>query len=102
MSISELKEAFFSLQTNKSPGHDEISFNVIKGCFGPLSKPLLYVFRLSLEKRIFPDDLRTAKVTPIFKVGVKMILATLGQSLFYLIFPKYLRKSCIKDFAIIY
>ena len=69
LSINELKDAFFSLQTNKSPGHDEISFDVIKSCFGSLSKPLLHIFRLSLEEGIFPDDLKTAKVTPIFKAG---------------------------------
>ena len=37
LTINELKDAFFSLQTNKSLGHDGISFNVIKNCFGPLS-----------------------------------------------------------------
>ena len=67
LSINELKEAFFSLKANKSPGHDEISFNVIKSCFGSLNKPLIHIFRLSLEQRIFPDDLKTATVTPIFK-----------------------------------
>ena len=63
MSINELKEYFFSLQTNKSPGHDEISFDVVK------SKSLLHIFRLSLEKENFPDYLKTAKVTPIVKDG---------------------------------
>ena len=69
MSINELREAFFSLQTNSSPGHDEISFNVTKSCFGSLSKHLLHIFRLSLEEGISPDDLKTAKVTPIIKAG---------------------------------
>ena len=69
MIINELKDALFSLQTNKSLGQDEINFDVIKSCFGSLSKPLLHIFRLSLEEGIFPDDLKTAKVTPIFKAG---------------------------------
>ena len=69
LSINELKDAFFSLQTRKSPSHDEISFDVIKSCFGSLSKLVLHIFRLSLEERIFPDDLKTAKVTPIFKTS---------------------------------
>ena len=73
MSTNKLKEAFFDLQKqkkdNKSPGHDEISFNVMTNCFGSLSKPLLHIFRLSLKEGIFPDDLKTAKVTPIFKAG---------------------------------
>ena len=34
-----------------------------------MSKPLLHIFRLSLEEGIFPDDLKAAKVTPIFKAG---------------------------------
>ena len=43
----------------------------MKSYFGSLSKPLLHTFRLSLEQGIFLDDLKTAKVTPIFKVGDK-------------------------------
>ena len=69
MSINEVKDAFFSLQTNTSPVLDEISVDNIKSCFGSLSKSLLQIFRLSLEERIFPDDLKTAKVTPIVKAG---------------------------------
>ena len=34
--MNELKDAFFSMETNKCPGHDEISFNVIKNCLGSL------------------------------------------------------------------
>ena len=29
ISVNELKHAFFSIKTNKCPGHDEINFNVI-------------------------------------------------------------------------
>ena len=36
LSINELKDAFFSLNVNKSPGYDEISFNVVKKYFGEL------------------------------------------------------------------
>ena len=44
LTVNELKDAFFSLKLNKSAGYDEISFNVIKTCFGSLHKPLLYIF----------------------------------------------------------
>ena len=30
LSIIELKDAFYSLKSNKSPGYDDISYNVIK------------------------------------------------------------------------
>ena len=44
-----------------------MSFNVIKKCLGELCEPLKYLFNLSIFKRIFPDDLKIAKVTPIYK-----------------------------------
>ena len=47
LSINELKDAFFSLKINKSPGYDEISFNVVKKCFGELYDPLKFIFELS-------------------------------------------------------
>ena len=34
-----LKDASFSLKTNKSPGADKINFNVIKHCFEELCGP---------------------------------------------------------------
>ena len=63
--ISELKDAFFSLKIDESPGYDEISFNVLKNCFSSLYEPLNDLFNLSIEKGIFPDDLKIAKVIPI-------------------------------------
>ena len=44
VTINDLKDAFFSLKMKKSSGADEISFNVIKNCFGELSDTLRYVF----------------------------------------------------------
>ena len=40
LSINELKEAFFSLKTNKSPGYRDINFNVVKKYFGEINEPL--------------------------------------------------------------
>ena len=33
LSMNELKEAFFSLEINKSLGYDDMSFNVLKKMF---------------------------------------------------------------------
>ena len=54
---------------DNSPGYDETSFNVVKKCFGELYDPLKFIFDLSLGKGIFPDDLKIARVTPVFKAG---------------------------------
>ena len=44
-------------------------FSVVKKCFGELCDPLKFVFDLSLEKRIFPDDLKIARINPVFIGG---------------------------------
>ena len=58
--INEVKDTFFSLQVNKSPGYDGIGFNVVKHCFGSLHKLLLHIFNLSIQKGVFPDELKNS------------------------------------------
>ena len=69
LTFNEVKEAFFSLKINKSPGCDQISFNVIKNCFSELNMPLKYLFDMSLESGIFPYKLKIARVIPLHKAG---------------------------------
>ena len=69
LNINELKDAFPSLDINKSPDFDGISFTVLKNYFGAFHKPLLHVFNLSLVKGIFLDDLKITRVTPVVKGG---------------------------------
>ena len=59
----------FSFKINKSTDHDDISYNVISKCFGELCAPLKHIFDLSFENWIFPDSLKIAKVTLVYKSG---------------------------------
>ena len=69
VTLNELKETLFSLKTNKSPGYDQVSSNIIKNCFSELNYPLKYLFGKSIEKGVFPNALKIARVTPLFKGG---------------------------------
>ena len=69
ITVNELKEAFYSLKTNKSTGYDDIRYNVVKNCFNELCDPLLHIFNLPSSSGIFPDSLKIGKVTPIYKAG---------------------------------
>ena len=69
ISVNELKNGFFSIKAYKYLRHNEINFNVIRSCFGELCQPLQYLFNVSFEKNIFPNHLKLAKVTPVFKAG---------------------------------
>ena len=69
----EFEKAFFSLKTNKSPGYDDINFNVIKHIYGTICTPLKHIFQQSLSKGIFPDALKIARVTITFQQVISYI-----------------------------
>ena len=92
LSMNELKDVFFSLKINKSPSYDDISFNVLKKCFSGLCEPLKYLFNLPIEKGIFPDDLKIAKVTPIYKADDKSNLSNYRPTSVLSCFSKILER----------
>ena len=53
--------------SGKAPCYDNISMRVIKHSFHLISAPLANIINLSLQKGIFPDKLKIAKVIPIYK-----------------------------------
>lgn len=59
------------LRNNSSPGWDGIKTSLVKEICDTISKPLTYIINLSLEKGIVPDELKIARVVPIFKGGDK-------------------------------
>ena len=67
LSMNKLKDTFCSSKSSKYPRYDDISYNVIKKCFGSLGELLKHLFNLSIEKGVFPDDLKIAQATPIYK-----------------------------------
>ena len=69
LSKNKLKEAFFSLKTNKSPGYDNINLNVVTKCFEEINKPLKHLVNLSLKNGIFPKKIKIPKVILLFKNG---------------------------------
>ena len=107
LQINELKNEFFSLKINKSSNFDDVSFNIIKKCFGALYEPLIYLFQLSLEKGKFSDDLKIARVTLLCKAGdssditnyrpilVLLCLSNILECLMYNRLFKYLKENNI-------
>ena len=56
---------------SSSPGHDNIGMQVIKSVKHELVSLITYLCRLSLEAGKMPDQLKIARVNPIFKKGDK-------------------------------
>ncbi len=63
--------ALNEIKTKKSPGLDGISIRLLKDASNIVAGPLVNIFNVSLQRAIFPNDWKLAKVTPIFKEGNK-------------------------------
>ena len=74
LSENEFEEAFKTLKRNKAPGHDVLDVNVITSVYEFIKKPRLKIFNESINLGIFPEKMKIAKVTPIFKSGKKELL----------------------------
>ena len=56
----------------KSPsGYDGIYMYVVKKVISRIAKPLMYICNTSFETGIFPDNMKVAKVIPVYKTGEK-------------------------------
>lgn len=86
LSLSQLKDVFFTLRTNKNLVHEDIISNDIKNCFGELHKPKQYLLEMSLT---VADSLKIARVRPLFKAGDPKILVIKGINWFSLVFQNY-------------
>ena len=69
---NEIIEFSMSMK-NSSPGWDSISANIAKPSIEYYIKPLTRLLNSSFQNGIFPDELKMAKVIPIFKVEAKQI-----------------------------
>ena len=68
---TEVFNIIHSLRLRKSSGHDNIDSYFIRIACDVLTPYLIYLFHLSFEFGFFPDCLKTAKIIPIFKAGLK-------------------------------
>ena len=64
----EIKNTICNLK-DKSPGWDGIGTNIIKESFPNYLNALTTIINMSLTEGIFPKELKTAKVTPLYKNG---------------------------------
>ena len=63
-----------SLKSKLSTGHDHISTKLLKQSIVSISEPMTHVINLSISEGRVPDQLKVAKVIPIFKSGDQSLL----------------------------
>ena len=90
LSENEFEEAFKTLKRNKALGHDGLDVNIITSVYYEfIKKPLLKIFNESINLGIFPEKMKIANVTPIFKSRKKELLT--NQFPYFLVSLKFWR-----------
>lgn len=67
---SEVHKMILELK-DKAGGIDGIHAKVLKNIVNYITKPIVHILNLSIVKSIWPDDLKTAEIVPIYKSGSK-------------------------------
>ena len=91
----EVRNAYFSLKTNKSQGYNDISFNAIN-VSDFIVEPPRYISN-SLAQGIFPEEMEITRITPICKCGDKENANYMPISVLPC-FSKVLKKLYITDY----
>ena len=71
VSVGYVERAIKALNNSKSPGADRIPVKILKDAINLVSEPLTLIYNSSLERGIFPQIWKLARVAPIHKAGTK-------------------------------
>ena len=90
---------FFNRHQNKkllrfvvAPGYDSISMNVVKESFNLICAPLIYIINLSLISAVVPQEMKFARVIPLFKSGDNSLFTNYRPVSVLPVFPKFLER----------
>ena len=81
-----------SLRPGTAAGYDTIHMDVIKSTIDLISKPLARVINLSMASGIVPNELKIARVIPLFKSGDQDLFTNYRPVSVLPIFSKFLEK----------
>jgi hypothetical protein len=88
----EMERVIASLNKDISAGCDEIPMLLIKQCMGYIIKPLVRICSVSFKYGIFPDQMKIAKIKPLFKKGDKQNMLNYRPISVLSVFSKILEK----------
>ena len=80
---------------HSSPGWDNIPTLIAKHVIHWYIKPLVFLINQSLTEAVFPDELKLAKVIPVFKAGSSMELSNYRPISVLILFFKSLWKTYV-------
>ena len=91
MSQADVLSVILSLKDSAS-GYDNLPASILKQCVSEYIAPLTYLINSSFSQGIFPDDLKIAKVLPIFKAGNEQLISNYRPNSVIPFFSKVMEK----------
>ena len=98
LKTEEFETAFKSLKRNKAAGIDTINSNIVLDTYDEIKDILFLIFKNSVQPGTFPNTLKIAKVTPLFKLGDAEDVTNYRPISVLPVFSKFLRESCTIEF----
>jgi hypothetical protein len=96
---SEVKKLAKRLKNKLLAEIAEIPDYVVKQCIKLLKKPFTNIYNASLESRIFPDQLKIARVVPLYKKGDTRDIQNYRPTVLLFIFLFFLEKLVYNIFV---
>ena len=87
--LSEISNAF---RPGKAAGHDRIPISIIKKSIQIIADPLAHIINLSISHGIVPDQMKIARVIPLFKAGDRSLFTNYRPISILPSFSKFLEK----------
>jgi hypothetical protein len=72
----EVISTVLGMKNSSSRGFDEVPSTVLKQVIHTIAEPLSQLINHSFTSGVFPDDLKTTKVVPLFKSGDKTLVSS--------------------------
>ena len=88
----EIKNLLSGLTTSKATGLDSLPARFLKDGAEVLACPLAHIINLTLHSSQIPEDMKNARVVPLYKNKVKLSLETIDLFPFSVLLPKFLRE----------
>ena len=73
LTVGDIVNVISSLN-NPSAGYDEMLASILKKCIDEYTTQITYLVNLSIRHGTFPNELKSAKVIPIFKSGNQQLI----------------------------
>ena len=94
VSEMEIIEIVKSLHSSSAAGHDKIPVWIVKNTIDLISEPICNFVNFSIETSIVPDQMKIARIIPVYKSGENNLFSNYRPISVLPIFPRFWKELC--------